>query len=388
MPGYQLNRRTLLTATMGAAASVVALGSLHPAQAAAGLPMTVYNRTGRFRDDEVFFYVVGTDLATGQQGFVRADGAFRPCALSDNGPDGFADLSIPIGAGGSTSMTLPQMSGRVYVSIQQRLRFRVLLDGAGRPALQYPAGWVSGDPSFSVLHDCAEFTNNATGMFCNTTAVDMFSIPLEIQLSGSQVQTTGGLVGGGRDAVFAGIAAVPEFSRLIVGDNLRVIAPGHGLDAGLFPANYLDPLINDAWTTYAGTDLRVRTGDRSVTGRVVGDALTFDGGVRPVSRPSTRDVLFCDGALAAPNDGVSGPVAAVLGAALNRSTLPDVPDQPTTSADTFYRRPITNHYSRVVHAAHRDGKAYGFAFDDVADFASYVQDLAPTRFELTVGSFS
>lgn len=386
MTGHPLNRRTLLSAALTAAAAA-RLGPWQPSRAAAGLPMTVRNRTGRFRDDEVFFYVVGTDLATGQQGYVRADGVFRPCALSDNGPDGFADLAVPIGAGGSTSMTLPRMSGRVYVSIQRRLRFRVVLDGAGRPALQYPAGWVTGDPNFEVLHDCAEFTHSDAGMFCNTTAVDMFSIPLEIQLSGSRVQTTGALVDGGRAAVFAGVAAVPEFAGLVIGD-LRVLAPGHGLDAGRFPAGYLDPLIDEAWTTYAGRDLRVRTGDRSVTGRVVGDALTFDGGVRSFRRPSTRDVLFCDGALAAPNDGISGPVAAVLGAGLNRSTLPDVADQPTTAPATFYRRPITNHYSRVVHAAHRDGKAYGFAFDDVADAASYVQDLAPTRFELIVAPFA
>lgn len=387
MPGHPLNRRTLLTATLTAAAAA-RLGPWQPPPATPDLPMTVHNRTGRFRDDEVFFHVVGTDLATGQQGFVRVDGVFRPCALSDNGPDGFADLAVPIGPGGSTSMPLPRMSGRVYVSIRQRLRFRVVLDGAGRPALQYPAGWVAGDPNFEVMHDCAEFTHSDAGMFCNTTAVDMFSIPLEIRLSGSRVQTTGALVDGGRAAVFAGVAAVPEFAGLVVGDGLRVIAPGHGLDAGRFPTGYLDPLIDEVWTTYAGTDLRVRTGDRSVTGRVVGDVLTFDSGVRPFRRPSTRDVLFCDGALAAPNDGISGPVAAVLGAGLNRSTLADVADQPTTAPETFYRRPITNHYSRVVHAAHRDGKAYGFAFDDVADAASYVQDLAPTRFELVVAPFA
>lgn len=354
--------------------------------AAAALPMTVYNRTSRYRDDEIFFFVVGTDLATGQQGYVRADGAFRPCALSDNGPDGFADLSIALAPGGSTTITLPHMSGRIYVSIGEKVRFRVVLDGAGRPALQYPAGWVATDPSFDVLHDCAEFTHSAAGMFCNTTAVDMFSVPLEIRLTGARVQTTGALVEGGRDAIFAGVASVPEFSRLVFGD-LRVIAPGHGLDAGLFPADYFRPSVDDVWNTYAGTDLRVRTGDREVTGRVSGDVLAFTGGARPFSRPTTRDILFCDGALAAPNDGVSGPVAAVLGAGFNRSTLREFPDQPTTAPGTFYRGARTNHYSRVLHGVHLDGKAYGFAFDDVADFASYVQDLAPTGFELTIGSF-
>jgi hypothetical protein len=34
-----------------------------------------------------------------------------------------------------------------------------------------------------------------------------------------------------------------------------------------------------------------------------------------------------------------------------------------------------------------DGKAYGFAFDDVADFASYIQDTAPTGITLTLSAF-
>ena len=53
----------------------------------------------------------------------------------------------------------------------------------GGSALQFPAGWVSSDPSFGVLHDWIEFTFNDAGMFCNTTMVDMFSIPLSVSLS-------------------------------------------------------------------------------------------------------------------------------------------------------------------------------------------------------------
>lgn len=40
-----------------------------------------------------------------------------------------------------------------------------------------------------------------------------------------------------------------------------------------------------------------------------------------------------------------------------------------------------------MHAAAQDGKAYGLAFDDVADFASYIQDTAPTGFRLTLTPF-
>jgi len=40
-----------------------------------------------------------------------------------------------------------------------------------------------------------------------------------------------------------------------------------------------------------------------------------------------------------------------------------------------------------VHTATANGKTYGFAFDDVADFASYIQDTAPTGVRLTLTPF-
>ncbi|MYS54851.1 glycosyl hydrolase, partial [Streptomyces sp. SID6013] len=212
-----------------------------------------------------------------------------------------------------------RLSGRIYVSLGEKLKFKVVADGAGNAALQYPAGWVESDPNYGVLHDCAEFTYNSSGMFCNTTMVDMFSVPLSIRLTGAEDQTTGTIRPGGRAAVFDAVRKVEEFAPLVV-DDTRVIAPGHGLDAGLFPGDYLAPYIDEVWSTYTGKDLRITTNAGSFTGRVRGDRLTFDGPAQvSFAKPSTRDVLFCDGALAAPNDGTTGPVAAVLGAGFNRS---------------------------------------------------------------------
>jgi hypothetical protein len=166
------------------------------------------------------------------------------------------------------------------------------------------------------------------------------------------------------------------------------MAPGHGLDAGVFAKDYLAPYIDQVWSTYTGKNLTVRTNAGTFTGRVRGDRFTFDGPASvSFAKPSTRDVLFCDGNLAAPNDGTTGPVAAVLGAGFNRSTLLSNPAQPITSAADFYRTELTNHYSKAVHAATEDGKAYGFAFDDVADFASFIQDNAPTAIRLTLSAF-
>lgn len=328
---------------------------------------------------------MGTDLDTGRQSYVTADGSLVPVSPGLAGPGGFVDLSVPIGPG--TVLPLPRpLSGRGYVSVGGPVPFRVVTDGAGRPALQYPAGWVRSDPSYPLLHDCVEFTHTAAGMFCNTTAVDMFAVPMAIDLVGATVQTTGRLRPGGRDAVFAAVAAQPGFERLVVPGGLRVLAPGHGLDAGLFDPRYLDGEVDRAWAAYRGRDLTVRTGAHVRVGRTVGEVLTFGDGIA-IRRPTTRDVLFCDGALAAPNDGVTGPVAAVVAAALNRSTLATDTEQPVTDPARHYREPVTNHYARLLHEQSLDGRAYGFAFDDVADQASYIQDTSPTSVTITLTPF-
>ncbi|GGU23124.1 glycoside hydrolase family 64 protein [Streptomyces coeruleorubidus] len=392
-----LTRRTLLTALGGAVVAAPAVAALAPhaladttgsktaPRAAAGLPLTLVNDSGSFGNASVHVYVVGN--ADGRQVRLTPDGTLAPVALSDNGPDGFADYAIALAGSGETRLSLPYMSGRIYVSLGAKLKFKVVADGAGRPALQYPAGWVTSDPNYGVLHDCAEFTYNASGMFCNTTMVDMFSVPLSIRLTGAKDQTTGTLREGGRAAAFAAVREVPEFGRLVV-DDTRIIAPGHGLDAGLFAEDYFAPYIDEVWSTYTGKDLSVTTNAGTFTGRVRGERLSFTGPAEvSFGKPSTRDVLFCDGALAAPNDGTTGPVAAILGAGFNRSTLVGSASQPTTDPASFYRTGLTNHYAKAMHAAARDGKAYGFAFDDVADFASYIQDTAPTGLRLTLTPF-
>ncbi|MEU9504398.1 beta-1,3-glucanase family protein [Streptomyces sp. NPDC048196] len=394
-----ITRRTLLGGLAAGAATASgltlagrALGSPLEARTTAGqkraagaVPLRILNNSGAYRNSSVWVYIVGNDGA--QQVWAGPDGALKPVALGDNGPDGYTDYAIPLAVSGTTTVQLPQMSGRIYVALGSKLKFKAVKDGNGKPALAYPAGWVSGDPNHDVLHDCAEFTHNSGGLYCNTTMVDMFSVPLAIKLSGAKEQTTGTLKDGARDRIFADVKAAEGFDRLVIGDK-RVIAPGHGLDSGLFAKDYLAPAIDEAWSAYASKDLTVTTNAGSFTGRVSGGKLVFQGpGTVSFDKPSTRDVLFCDGTLAAPNDGTLGPVAAVLGAALNRSTLGSQAHQPTTDPAAFYRQRLTNHYAKAMHAATQDGRAYGFAFDDVAGFASYIEDSAPKEITLTLTPF-
>jgi hypothetical protein len=376
-----LTRRSVLAAT-SAAFAVPLLGgtSWQAAQAMrpqrigaqATIQLRFVNRTGAYDNASIHFYIVGTNLATGEQSRVTPEGALVPVSLSDNGADGYADYAIPFSGSGDTLSQIPaDMSGRIYFSLGEKLKFKV---NEGN-ALAYPAAWVESDPSYGVLHDCVEFTYKSGRIYCNTTMVDMFSVPLSIALTGEESPTTGTLKEGGRAKIFSAVSASPDFGSLVV-DDRRILAPGHGLDAGRFSATYFDSYIDQVWSKYAGEDLAVKANNTTFTGRVSGDQFVFDGGVKAFSRPTTRDVLFCDGALAAPNDGITGPVAAVLGAGFNRTTLLASADQPTGDPGGFYQGTPVHAYCKAMHDNTVDGKAYGFAFDDVGGFASYVEDNA------------
>ncbi|MGW7255862.1 beta-1,3-glucanase family protein [Streptomyces sp. NPDC054834] len=391
-------RRTVLASMAGAAVAGSAIVSAAPrafadsdgadpaaAAARGGLPLTVVNSSGEFANHAVHLYIVGSE--GDRQVRLTRRGTLAPVKLSDNHAGGFTDYAIPLAARGATKLRLPLMSGRIYVALGHKLKFKAVRGADGKIGLQQPAGWVESDPNYPVLHDFVEFTHDAAGMHCNTTMVDMFSVPMMIRLNGAKNHSTGRLPAGGRAKVFHALRNHPDFSRLVIG-NRRVIAPSHGLDAGRFPQHYFDHYIDKVWHTYRNKNLVVRTNAGTFTGRVRNHRLTFNGAAQvSFAKPSTRDVLFCDGALAAPNDGTTGPVAAALGAGFNRSTLLSHSQQPTTRAAAFYDTAVTNHYAKAIHAATTNGRAYGFAFDDVADWASYIEDPRPQHMHLTLTAF-
>jgi hypothetical protein len=282
----------------------------------------------------------------------------------------------------------------MYMSFGDKLDFRLTPDG-----LVQPAPWASGDGNAGILFDWSEFTYNDAGVFLNSSQVDMFAVPHAVSVTGSdgQTQETGRLKPGGRQAVIDGLRADPVFGGLVQtrddGTVLRVLAPGKGTDRGDFPADFLDGFIDAAWSTYASTELVVRPfldrPDTVFRGRTSGDVLSFtDAGgaqVAAITKPTTANVWGCDGRLAAPNDLVVGPIARSLCAALQRGTLGTQPVEPSTDPATFYRNAPVNLYNKLIHDAMVDGKAYAFAFDDVANQESLVHSGDPVAIGITIG---
>ncbi|MFJ6197458.1 beta-1,3-glucanase family protein [Micromonospora sp. NPDC092111] len=385
-----------LAAFMLAATAVAAAPP--PAQAVGPnlLPFTVTNNTGR--GDAVYLYVLGVNLSTGRLGYVNSAGAFTPWGAGSLPPAPAPDVSIAGPRNGaSTTIQLPRgLSGRVYMSLGEKLKFFLAPGG-----LVQPAPWAAGDPNQNILFDWSEFTYNDAGLWLNSSQVDMFAVPHAVTVTGANGATkkTGELLSNGRDNVINQIRAQAGWANTVRtradGTVLRVLAPGKAADAGLFSTTYLDPYITSAWAAYAGKTLTVvpftDQPNTRYLGRTAGNVMTFTNTsgqqVASFNKPSSANVWGCDGNLAAPNDQVVGPIARTLCAALHRGTLGTIDTQPGGGPADFYRGTITNHYSRIIHANMADGKAYGFAFDDVQAQESLVHDGDPRAAGITLTPF-
>jgi hypothetical protein len=391
----RLTRRILTAAAAAALVGALAVQSPATAQAAVPdtIPLQLTNNSGR--GEPVYVYTLGTLLSTGQQGWADANGTFHPWPAGSVPPVPAPDASIPGPAAGQTkTIRIPKLSGRIYFSYGRKLDFRLATGGLVQPAVQNPS-----DPNRDTLFNWSEYTLNDSGLWLNSTQVDMFSAPYAVGVRRADGSTagTGHLKPGGYRAVFSALRAQPGGWGGLVqtrsdGTALRVLSPGHGVGTGALPASVMDDYINRVWQKYATTTLTVTPfADQPNTkyyGRVSGGVMNFSNGAGQVvttfQKPDADSVFGCHKLLDAPNDQVRGPISRTLCAGFNRSTLLVNPNQPDTSAADFYKDPVTNHYARAIHAQAADGKAYAFAFDDVGHHESLVHDGNPQQAYLTL----
>jgi hypothetical protein len=384
-----------MLAVVAAAATVAGVLSTHadrPADAAvpATIPLTITNNSGR--GDAVYIYNLGTNPATGQQGWADASGKFHAWPAGGNPPTPAPDASIAgPGNGQSVTIQMPKFSGRVYFSYGQKLVFKLTTGGLVQPAVQNPS-----DPNRNILFNWSEYTLNDGGLWINSTQVDMFSAPYAVSVNGN---TTGHLKAGGYNAVYNALNA-GGWGGLIQkapdGSTLRALSPLYGVETGGLPANAMDDYINRVWSKYSSETLTVTPfGDQPDTkyfGRVSGDVMNFTNSsgavVTSFQKPDSASVFGCFKLLDAPNDQVRGPISRTLCAGYNRSTLLANPNQPDPNDAGFYQDAVTNQYSKNIHAQMADGRAYGFAFDDVGNHEALVHDGNPQQAGLILDPFN
>ncbi|MFE2416808.1 glycoside hydrolase family 64 protein [Streptomyces hokutonensis] len=382
-----------------AVATMLALATPLTADAAvpATIPLKITNNSGR--GDAVYIYDLGTNLATGQQGWADAAGTFHAWPAGGNPPTPAPDASIAGPATGqSTTIRIPKFSGRLYFSYGQKLVFKLTTGGLVQPAVQNPT-----DPNRNILFNWSEYTLNDSGLWINSTQVDMFSAPyaVGVQRSDGSTAGTGHLKSGGYTGFFNALRGQPGgWANLIQtrsdGTVLRALSPTYGIETGALPSTVMDDYINRVWTKYASSTLTVTPfADQPNTkyyGRVSGNVMNFTNSsgavVTTFQKPDAASIFGCYKYLDAPNDLVRGPISRTLCAGFNRSTLLVNPNQPDTTTANFYVDTVTNQYARKIHAQMADGKAYAFAFDDVGAQESLVNDGNPQQAYLTLDPLS
>nr|WP_033283016.1 glycoside hydrolase family 64 protein [Streptomyces sp. NRRL F-525] len=382
-----------------AVATMIALATPVTADAAvpATIPLKITNNSGR--GDAVYIYDLGTNLTTGQQGWADANGTFHAWPAGGNPPTPAPDASIAGPASGqSTTIRIPKFSGRLYFSYGQKLVFKLTTGGLVQPAVQNPT-----DPNRNILFNWSEYTLNDSGLWINSTQVDMFSAPyaVGVQRSDGSTATTGHLKSGGYTNFFNALRGQPGgWANLIQtrsdGTVLRALSPTYGIETGALPSTVMDDYINRVWSKYSSSTLTVTPfADQPNTkyyGRVSGNVMNFTNSsgavVTTFQKPDAASIFGCYKYLDAPNDLVRGPISRTLCAGFNRSTLLVNPNQPDTTTANFYVDTVTNQYARKIHAQMADGKAYAFAFDDVGAQESLVNDGNPQQAYLTLDPLS
>ncbi|MFF1407267.1 glycoside hydrolase family 64 protein [Streptomyces sp. NPDC058294] len=361
------------------------------------IPLKITNNSGR--SDQVYVYDLGTQLSSGRQGWADANGTFHAWPAGGNPPTPAPDAAIPgPAAGQSTTIRVPKFSGRIYFSYGQKLDFRLTTGGLVQPAVQNPS-----DPNRNILFNWSEYTLNDSGLWLNSTQVDMFSAPyaVGVQRADGSVSTTGHLKSGGWTGFFNALRGQPGgWANLIQtrsdGTVLRALSPLYGVETGALPANVMDDYVNRVWQKYTTSTLTVtpfaNDPNTKYYGRVSGGVMNFTNSAGAVvtsfQKPDASSIFGCHKLLDAPNDNVRGPISRTLCAGFNRSTLLVNPDQPDTTTANFYQDTVTNHYARKIHAQMADGKAYAFAFDDVGNQESLVHDGSPQQAYLTLDPLS
>ena len=109
-------------------------------------------------------------------GLGRRQRRFHAWPAGGNPPTPAPDASIAgPAAGQSTTIRMPKFSGRIYFSYGQKLDFRLTTGGLVQPAVQNPS-----DPNRDILFNWSEYTLNDSGLWLNSTQVDMFSAPYAV----------------------------------------------------------------------------------------------------------------------------------------------------------------------------------------------------------------
>ena len=382
------------------AAGLLLLGPPTSAEAVpTTIPLTIKNNSGR--GEQVYIYNIGTLLSTGQQGWADANGTFHAWPAGGNPADPRA-RRVDRRTGQRPDQDDPDAQvlrpGLLLLRPEARLQADHRRTGAARraePVRPERATSCSTGPSTrSTTPACGSTAPRST---CSRPRTRSAS-----RRADGTVKNTGHLKPGGYNGFFNALSGQPGGWANLIQDPLRrhrrcvPSRPATASRQAPCPATVMNDYINRVWSKYASSTLTVtpfaNQPDTKYYGRVSGNVMNFTNGsgavVTSFQKPDSDSIFGCYKLLDAPNDLVRGPISRTLCAGFNRSTLLTNPNQPDASRRRFYQDAVTNHYSRKIHAQMADGKAYGFAFDDVGAHESLVHDGNPQKAYMTLDPYN
>jgi Beta-1,3-glucanase/Alpha-L-arabinofuranosidase B (ABFB) domain len=373
-------------------------GDLLPPAPTGRINLRLLNATnGAYPSDQIYWAIIGYNPASNALSYVNRSGQLVNASPADNdGPNrvvkngiGYANYFNRVSEAGV--ITLPKMYGaRMFLSVGTPMFIKILgvPGGVGfaGPDINNPS-----DPNQDVPFDFTEFTFNDLGFFGNTTRVDQFGFPLRLRLVAfdGYDRTVG--ENSSRAQIFTDFENIqPTEFRGLVRRPYRIVAPAKGnFGPGRPNANYFDGYVNQVWDTYRNTDLVVGTQSGTYRGRAVGNDFVFakNGGPANIfirGKPTTQNVFEASGSLASGNSDELV-IQAQFAAALNRHLIGTVDPSQWSDAGAYYRSGPANFYAKFWHDRSIDGLAYGFAYDDVREKSTLLQNPQPRQVDFTIG---
>lgn len=362
---------------------------------AGDIRLELNNKTTTWQSNQIYFAIIAKN-ADGKFSRVDRNGNLIPCAISDNTAsnslvkNGQSYSNYFMSIADVPVLPLKKMSSaRMFIGIGSPLYIKINTDINGDIGFAGPDPSNSADPNRDVYFDFIELTFNDIGFFGNTTQVDQFGFPMVMTLTGNQLGTqTVGITKPRATIMSAFTDETPTLFHQLVNE-YRINAPYKGgFQSTTEGQTYLDSYIDHIWTRYKSESLSITIPDEGATvGSVSGtDVFSFvrtsTGETGTVSRkPTTEEVLECSGVMATGSrfDKVA---QAHLSAAINRHIVESSDEWGTGSL--FYQTAPANYYASFWHRHSLGNRAYGFAYDDVNNFATLVQDTGPTKLEIDI----
>ncbi len=221
----------------------------------------------------------------------------------------------------------------------------------------------TGDPTQSKYYDFIEHTIGATQYNGNTTRVDAFGLKIAMRLHCADGYDVA--VGEDYETFLEDRAAtfqkflneVPaEFQELAQAPNApyRIVEPGAGqFKTGGTYADYYDDFVNQMW---ANNGLTI--------------AKPGPNGSGLASYPDVSAAIFR-------HVGDKAGSFTAAGKLMDKTLWSD--------STTFYTAAPANYYARFWHTHALNGKAYGFPYDDVGGYSSYISHANPQYMLVAIG---